>query len=517
MTSHLISAAAALFLTAASCPATTSATSPAGEVNTPSGVTTSLSDSLIAFPGAEGFGRFTSGGRGGAVYHVTTLDDGMHLGTLRHAVMQEGPRTIVFDVAGTIFLNHRLHITNGDLTIAGQSAPGDGICVGGNQVFVQADNVIIRYMRFRVGNECKGEPDGFGAGDNRNFIMDHCSVSWSVDECLSVYGGEDVTVQWCISSESLRNAGHRKGAHGYGGIWGGNRATFHHNLMAHHESRTPRFGPHKNTQDREYVDMRNNVIYNWAGSGCYGGEAMKVNVVNNYYKPGPATPKDSNVGHRITAIGVRTTDYTHHGTDRPNVWDKMWHVWGQFYIDGNVMEGNPEVTADNWTDGVFSQAAIGDYDGLYTEELLPKLRLDRPLDVAHVTTQSAREAYDLVLADVGCSHRRDVIDTRIIDEVRSGTSSRFGSMSADAASRPGLIDVPADAQHPGEDSPWPKLSYTDSDLEALLDSDGDGIPDNWEKTHGLNPSDSTDGRTTTLSPEGYTNLEVYLNSLVAKN
>lgn len=471
-------------------------------------------EGLVAFPGAEGFGRYASGGRGGKVYHVTTLTDGYEPGTLRYAVMQEGPRTVVFDVAGTIFLDSPLRITSGNLTIAGQTAPGDGICVAGRQVSLNCENAIVRYMRFRPGNEGGGEPDGLGSSGAKDLIIDHCSISWSVDETCSVYGGERLTVQWCISSESLRYGGHHKGPHGYGAIWGGDHASFHHNLLAHHESRTPRLGPSVGTQDREYVDMRNNVIYNWAGSGCYGGEGMRCNVVNNYYKPGPATPRDTRVGYRIVSIGVRTTRYTHHDTQQPNAWDKMWHRWGQFYIDGNVMEGYPDVTADNWTRGVIEQGMDQDYDGLYTADLFSKLRLDTPLDTDVVTTHPAEEAYELVLTGAGCSLRRDAIDRRIVAETRTGTAAKRGSAAPDADKKPGLIDVPADATEPGEASPWPELSDGGVTPEQLRDSDGDGIPDLWETGHNLDPHNPLDGTASTLSPDGYTNLEVYLNSLV---
>ena len=230
-------------------------------------------DKLPSFPGAEGFGRYTTGGRGGTVYHVTTLEDGDFKGTLRHAVNQRGPRTIVFDVAGNIFLNAPLRIKQDDITIAGQTAPGQGICIARHPVTIGANNVIIRYLRFRVSNEVEGEPDGLGGMDRKNIIVDHCSISWSVDECCSVYGNENSTVQWCIISESLRTAGHSKGAHGFGGNWGGNHASYHHNLMAHHMSRVPRLGPRPSTQEHEYMDLRNNVFYNWAGNGCYGGES----------------------------------------------------------------------------------------------------------------------------------------------------------------------------------------------------------------------------------------------------
>ena len=398
----------------------------------------------VAFPGAEGFGRYATGGRGGKVYHVTTLEDGNQPGTLRYAVEQRGARTIVFDVAGTIFLNAPLRIRHGDVTLAGQSAPGQGICIARYPVTIQAEHVIVRYLRFRVGNESEGDPDGLGCSSSRDVIIDHCSISWSVDESCSVYGGERLTVQWCIISESLRNAGHKKGSHGYGAIWGGARASFHHNLLAHHDSRTPRLGPHVSTQEREYMDMRNNVIYNWAGAGCYGGEGMKVNIVNNYYKPGPATPKTGLVSHRIAAPGIRTTRYVTRANGTFNAWRPMLHIWGRYYVDGNVMEGNEAVTRDNWTLGVYAQIDNAANDNTFTEEVKREIRLSQPLETDVVTTHTAEEAYRLVLEGAGCSKQRDAIDTRIVEETRTGTATYRGSVSEDADRLPGLIDLPQD-------------------------------------------------------------------------
>lgn len=470
---------------------------------------------LDAFPGAEGFGRYTTGGRGGKVYHVTTIEDGMQPGTLRHAVMQDEPRTVVFDVAGTIFLKHPLHINNGNLTLAGQTAPGDGICIAGRQVSFNGDNTIVRYLRFRIGNDSPGSPDGIGGTDFRNLIIDHCSVSWSVDECCGLYGGDDFTVQWCIFSEALRAAGHSKGGnHGYGAIFGGAHASYHHNLLAHAESRMPRLGPRPGTQEREHVDVRNNVIYNWAGGGCYGGEGMKVNLVNNYYKPGPATPMESPVSYRIASVNVRTTEYVTDHRGRPNVWKPMEHVWGRFYVDGNVMEGNDEVTSDNWTKGFLAQIDNNNCDGTFNDSIAEAIRLHEPLDAGLITTHSAREAFELVLDNVGCSKVRDAVDERVIEETRSGTARFKGSRASDANMYPGFIDTQYDVCLPGETSPWPVLSDHGVDKSFLVDSDGDGIPDVWETANGLNPKNAADGNATNLSPEGYTNLEVYLNSLV---
>lgn len=468
---------------------------------------------IPAFPGAEGFGRYATGGRGGTVYHVTTLEDSNEPGTFRHAVSQQDVRTVVFDVAGTIFLNSRLNIVNGNLTIAGQTAPGQGICIARHPVSVNADNVIIRYARFRVGNEGDGEPDGLGGSKNRNVIIDHCSISWSVDETCTFYGGENVTVQWCLISESLRTAGHAKGKHGYGAIVGGHRSSFHHNLMAHHESRMPRLGPHVSTQEREYVDMRNNVFYNWAGAGCYGGEGMHVNIVNNYYKPGPATPKNSRVRYRIAAIGVRTSEYVTGKNGQPNAWKPMEHVWGRFYVDGNVVEGDKETTKNNWPKGIYAQIADNN-DNTFTEQVKKEMRLSSPLETDVITTHTAQEAYHLVLQHAGCSKQRDIIDARIVEETKKGIATYFGSISSDAKNYPGLIDVPHDVKSSNAESAWPDLSDSGVNPELLRDSDDDGIPDWWENSNELNPNDASDGNTVTLNKAGYTNLEVYLNSLV---
>lgn len=471
-----------------------------------------------AFPGAEGFGRYTTGGRGGAVYRVTSLADDGNVGTFRWACEQQGARTIVFAVSGTIHLTKALNLIQGNVTIAGQSAPGKGVCVADYPFSIKANNVIIRYMRFRLGNNNVTKDgadgwDGLGGMDKENIIIDHCSVSWSIDECLSVYGVKNSTVQWCISSQSLQAAGHSKGAHGYGGNWGGSGVTYHHNLMAHHESRVPRLGPRYTTQLDERLDMRNNVFYNWAGNGCYGGEAMKVNIVNNYYKPGPGTAQISKTKQmRIAGVGVRTTEYV---TTYPD-YAPTEHVWGKYYVDGNVNPKYSDVAKDNWIYGMYNQIDSKGNDGTYTDKTKDTIRLDEPIGFIHVTTHSAEDAYNKVLDYAGCSKVRDSYDEMIISDTRNGVATYTGKGYEEDGkhkeNHEGIINSQEDNK-PAEAgsgwSAWPDLSSSEA---AAADTDGDGMPDEWETENGLNPNNPDDGAE--VGGDGYTNLERYLNSLV---
>ena len=455
------------------------------------------SDEVLAFPGAEGYAATTTtGGRGGVVRHVTSLvDDGKTTttGTFRWAVNGAAKKTVVFDVSGTIQLTKALSV-GANTTIAGQTAPGDGICIGGAGVTLGANN-IVRFIRFRPGDEgVKGEWDGLGAMDSKNIIVDHCSVSWSIDECLSVYGSTNTTVQWCIASQSLNSSNHSKGNHGYGGNWGGNGASYHHNLIAHHVSRTPRLGPRYTTQTKELMDMRNNVIYNWTNNGCYGGEAQKVNIVNNYYKPGPGTPTGSK-GKRIAQIGVRTEEYV---TTYPDFKPTL-HIWGDFYVTGNVNSKYSDVTNDNWTYGVYNQTSNGSsVDDLWTQTTKDTIRMVGPLRFEKTTTHTAEVAYERVLDYVGCCIKRDALDKVIIDDVRNGTATYSA-----AGKKNGIINTISEA------GGYPELK---EETTTLTDTDQDGMPDTWEDANGLDKNDANDRNT--VAANGYTNLENYLNSLV---
>lgn len=441
--------------------------------------TTPVVETAVAFPGAEGFGRETTGGRGGKVIKVTNLNDS-GAGSLREALDVDGAKIIVFTVSGNIQLNSRLRINKGNVTIAGQSAPGDGICIQNYDVTVEADNVIIRYMRFRMGDLKQQQQDALWGRYRQNIIIDHCSMSWSVDECSSFYANKNFTMQWCILAESLNKSFHEKDDHGYGAIWGGNGASFHHNLLAHHNSRNPRFdggfrdGTGVSPVGKDVVDYRNNVIYNWAGNSAYGGENGKYNMVNNYYKPGPATPSGRN--KRIMQISKEIA--------QPNVYTPGY---GIFFIEGNVVHGNADVSANNWNGGV-------NFDSGVTETLA---RLTSPLAVVAIRPQTAVDAYKAVLDSAGASIKRDAVDARIVNEVKNGTVTYNGSKTG----LKGLIDSQSDV------GGWPVLLQT----AVPVDTDNDGMPDTWEIAKGLNPNvANANGRDLST---GYDNIEVYLNTI----
>ncbi|WP_347838405.1 pectate lyase [uncultured Draconibacterium sp.] len=430
----------------------------------------------LAFPTAEGYGKYTVGGRGGDVYEVTNLNDSGE-GSLRAAVETEGPRTVVFRVSGNIELESPIRIKNPYITIAGQTAPGDGICLKNHPLTIDADQVIIRYIRVRPGDVSGNDYDAVSCRYKKHIIIDHVSASWSIDECMSIYQCDSITVQWCIVAESLSGSNHKKGSHGFGGIWGSNYSSYHHNLLAHHSSRNPRFASGCGN-----TDYRNNVLYNWGYRSCYGGEAKQkgsdkftfstINMVSNYYKPGPAT--DPAKKSELADPSKRDDN-----------------DMGSWYIADNVIEGSPSVTNDNWS-GVRGNNYI---------------KLDQAWDAMPINQQTAEEAFKSVLDHVGASlPKRDAVDARIIEEARTGKANFEGIYKTkknvpDESKVTGIIDSQKDV------GGWPELKS----LPAPTDTDHDGMPDVWEKKNGLNPNNADDRNK--VGSNGYTMLEKYLNGI----
>lgn len=432
----------------------------------------------LAFPGAEGYGRFAVGGRGGRVVHVTNLDDSGP-GSLRAAVEAEGPRTVVFDVSGRIVLNDKLVIRNPFLTIAGQTAPGKGICISNyNLGMLGARDCIVRYIRVRPGDTAGVTLDGMGMASADHAIIDHCSISWSQDEAFSSRGAKNITLQRTLISEALNVAGHAKykpgTQHGYAASIGGDVGSFHHNLLAHCAGRNwslaggvDQAGVHAGR-----LDIRNNVVYNWSHRTTDGG-AKEVNFVNNYYKPGPA----SRVFHVLKP--------EHQLPFGPQ----------EYFVLGNVMEGR--------------YGANQRYAGVQESPNKPMSEyvVERPFFESFVTTTSAKKAYADVLADVGCNRPSlDDHDKRVVAEVRRGTAKYKGSKS-------GLPGLPDSQEDVGGWEDYPEIRRP-----ADWDSDGDGLPDAWELARGLDPrSPDGDFSDANADPEedGYTNLEKYLNELAA--
>jgi len=431
----------------------------------------------LAFPTAEGYGRLAQGGRGGRVIEVTNLnDDGP--GSLRAAVEATGPRTVVFNIGGTIRLKKKLVIgkDNGNLTIAGQTAPGKGILVRDYTFgLLGAQDVIVRFIRTRVGTSSGLTMDGMGMGYGaNNCIYDHCSISWSMDEAFSSRAARNITLQRTLISEALNVAGHknyRRGAgHGYAASISGDIGSFHHNLLAHCAGRNWSLAGGLEKDTTKYagrLDIRNNVVYNWRHRTTDGG-AHEVVFVNNYYKPGPASS-------RFVALNAQNDGFN--DTQR-------------YYFAGNVMPGYFDEKEQE--KGKIATGRPRSYDPWVSE----------PFFESYVKTQTAGQAYEDVLANVGCNvPMLDDHDKRIIEEVRNGTCTYNGSQTG----LPGIIDNEADV---GGFEEFPVVSRP-----ADWDKDHDGMPDAWEKKHGLDPADKDDANKTNLSADGYTNLEMYLNEL----
>ena len=497
-------------------------------------------EEIPAFPGAEGHGRYITGGRGGEIRHVTNLNDS-GAGSLREALQGNDAKTIVFDVSGYIDLKSQLDITS-NTTIAGQTAPYPGITLRYYTIyFGKCDNVIVRFLRFRR-SQVKDVNDGADAtwGRKHNQIMlDHCSFSWSIDEVASFYDNNNFTMQWCTVSESLTNPGHSKGAHGYGGIWGGKLASFHHNLIAHVTNRAPRFNGARyqwdgyktnmyydqyqwgNYVQAENVDLRNCVMYNYqSGSACYGGPGGGyINIVNNYYKAGPS----NNSNKTVTKVTVGAS-----GNSTP---EELTGMTSRYFINGNYVtaagsgkEANYDwkgVDYDGGTILVDGERYSKDPNHMYGNNVTyaekdgvdyVKIKLDEPCPTGDVTTHTAEKTYEKVLAYCGASLYRDDVDSRNMEEVRTGTATYTGPVTK----KPGQLDFINDPE--GEQNEaypsFPELSS--ENRPENYDTDGDGMPDEWETANGLNPNDANDANTFTVDTEKgwYTNVEVYMNSIV---
>ncbi|HEY1719302.1 MAG TPA: thrombospondin type 3 repeat-containing protein [Verrucomicrobiae bacterium] len=462
----------------------------------------------LAFPTAEGYGRFARGGRGGRVIEVTNLEDydaakgeAVIPGSFRAAVEAEGPRTIVFRVSGLIKLKAPCAVHNPYCTIAGQTAPGDGICLAdyGAGAYGTHD-VIIRYMRFRVGDGAKRAMDGAGMGYCDDCIMDHCSISWSSDEGTSSRGAKNITFQRSIVAEALQHGPHYRASdrtkletHAFAGSISGDIGSYHHNLLADCTDRNWSLagGLNQSGHYAGYLDIRNNVVYNWTARTTDGG-VKALNYVNNYYKPHAPNP--------FVKWLLKL--------------DKINPAWGteSYYMAGNVLEGFVNET-NNWN--AFENAWPNARDPINAASV----RVDHELYPSYVTTQSARAAFTNVLANVGANFpKSDVIDLHIIKDARDGTAEYIGTKGPTYGDRPspnypGIIDEPTDDKSAlgAKNFPWPDYKT----YNVPVDSDHDGIPDDWEKAHGLNPNDPSDANKD-LNGDGYTNLEKYLNSLVGE-
>lgn len=502
-------------------------------------------DLAPAFPGAEGHGRYTQGGRGTEtdvpeIRHVTNLNDNGE-GSFRAAVNGSKKKIVVFDVGGYIDLESDLNIGD-NTTILGQTAPGDGITLR-YRTIREGNQNIIRFIRFRR-SQVKDVNDGADATWQRqksNIILDHVSMSWSIDEVASFYDNKNFTMQWCTVTEGLANPGHSKGAHSYGGIWGGKDASFHHNFIAHVQNRAPRFNgaryswsgydkeKYANTVDAERVDFRNCVLYNWGnGNGCYGGPGGGyINMINNYYKAGPGTKNKT----RVTQVSVNSS--SNGDSSHP----ELYGLSSRYYINGNYVEAAGDKAENyDWNGVIYDgglktlegERYIPDADHMFGEHVeyvdingvdCVKLKLDEPIDGAEISTHSAHEAYNSVLDYVGASLVRDAVDERLMEECLTGTVTYYGDVPAPGktptSGTPGILDFinnPEDVENPKTAS-FPVLR--EISRPADFDTDGDGIPDEWEIKYGLDPNDPADALSFSLDPKGwYRNIEVYANSLV---
>jgi hypothetical protein len=458
---------------------------------------------IPAFPGAYGGGAYSFGGRGGKVITVTNLNDNGP-GSLREACEQGGARIIVFNVAGIIRLKTPLIIRAPYITIAGQTAPGDGVCVAGESVWINTHDVVIRHMRFRRGETNVGRrDDALGGNPIGNIIIDHCSCSWGLDENISIYRhmyspGEgykeeklptvNLTIQNTISAKALDTYNHS-----FGSTLGGENCTFMRNLWASNTGRNPSIGWNG------VFNFVNNVLYNWVHRSVDGGDYRALyNIINNYYKPGPLTPKNSPVGHRILKpeSGRSKLDFL---------------AFGRVYCNGNVVEGNEKVTRDNWDGGVQVE------DQPNTEGYTASMKWNEPFPMLSFPVFSANDAYAHVLANAGATFpKRDIVDERIIEEVRTGKAYYVEGLDPASFYQFKHRRLPADSYKNGIITDIRQVGgYPEYKGKPYKDSDMDGMPDDWEKAHDLNPNDPSDA-VKDCTGDGYTNIEKYINGIDTK-
>ena len=481
---------------------------------------------IPAFPGAEGGGMYSFGGRGGKVLTVTNLnDDGP--GSFRWACEQGGARIIVFNVSGIIRLKSPIYVRAPYVTIAGQTAPGEGICIAGESFQVDTHDVIVRRMRFRRGEtNVMNREDSFGGNPVGNIMIDHCSCEWGLDENISFYrhmfdmnNGKpkekkptvNVTIQNTISAKALDTWNHA-----FGSTIGGENTTFMRNLWADNTGRNPSVGW------AGVFNFVNNVVYNWVHRTADGGEYKSMfNFINNYYKPGPLTPKDSPVGHRITKSESRSEGLF------------PFKQFGRVYAMGNVMEGYPEITNDNWNGGI----QTADKDGAMDETELALMRSDEPFEMPFVTIMGAGKAFEWVLSNAGANVPcRDIVDQRICEEVRTGIAYYVPNYEKKVKDNPygdmwGLHPKSQNEQGFFKYRRLPQDSYKQGVItdprqmggypeykawQPYVDTDNDGMPDAWEVANGLNPNDAGDA-VLDCNGDGYTNIEKYINAIPTRS
>jgi hypothetical protein len=460
---------------------------------------------IPAFPGAQGGGMYSFGGRGGRVFVVTNLNDSGP-GSFREACEAGGPRMVVFNIAGIIRLRDRVRIRAPYITISGATAPGDGVCIAGNTVELDTHDVVIRHLRFRRGDRWVGDRnDSLGGNPIGNIMIDHVSASWGLDENMSMYrhlyrppgGGNElklptvnITIQNSISSEAL-NTFH----HAFGSTIGGYNATFHHNLWACNTGRNPSVGM---IYDFTFA---NNVLFNWRHRTVDGGDHRSFyNIISNYFKPGPATPANGDIRWRLLKPESRRA--------KPPVDD-----YGSACVHGNIVEGNLRVTADNWDGGV-QPDPLGE-----RATVLAGLRSDKPYPHAHLEVQPAAAACEYVLNNAGATlPRRDAVDRRVIEMVRTGkvtaraSSNAVQDLEGVGFSKSLIEEIVRQVAHGIITDPAQVGGYPEYRGTPYQDSDHDGMPDDWESRHGLDPRDPADAAAD-LNGDGYTNIEDFINGL----